>query len=45
MASDRGIKPLFYGAMVLETDSSMVLEIPPISSYIRGSPGGPIVAK
>ena len=40
MAIDRGIKPLFYGMMLLETDSSGVKGIPPINSYLRGSPGG-----
>ena len=40
MATDRGIKPLFYGMMLLETDSSGVKGIPPINSYLRGSPGG-----
>ena len=40
MATNRGIKPLFYGMMLLETDSSGVKGIPPINSYLRGSPGG-----
>jgi len=40
LATDRGIKPLFYGMMLLVRDSSGVKGIPPINSYLRGSPGG-----
>ncbi len=40
MATDRGIKPLFYGMMLLGTDSSGVKGYPPLIAILGVAQGG-----